>query len=84
MKKYDKTLFILYKINPIEFYDSAIGIDNLSNLLGKTRSNTLRALNNYMRNDSYILNKDKEKLILLDQFILEGKKNDRKRHKRTK
>lgn len=72
MKKYDNELFILFKKNPIDFYDSCIGIDELARVLGRSRRNTLRSLQNYLKkNNTYLLSKDNEKLLLLDKFILE-------------
>ena len=74
MKKYDKEFFILFKKKPVEFYDSCIGIDNLAKILNRSRRDTLRSLNQYMKKkDTYILSKDGEKLLLLDKFILGGK-----------
>lgn len=82
MKKYDKEFFILLELENKNYYDSCIGVDNLAKILGKTRLETLRSINNYMKNDTYIKNKDNKKFILFDKFILErGNKNDRKRHK---
>lgn len=84
MKKYDKTFFIMYNLTDKEYYDSCIGIDELARILGKTRLAALRSLRNYLKKDSYIKTKDNKKLILLDDFILGGKKNERKRYKKSK
>lgn len=73
MKKYDKTFFILYELKSGDFYDSANGIDKLSDILGKTRLETLRSLRTYIKNDTYIKDKKGTKLRLLNEFILEGK-----------
>lgn len=61
MKKYNKEFYIIYKITPMEFYDSAIGIDNLATVLGRSRANTLRALkNDYIKidNEKYMIIKE--------------------------
>lgn len=53
MKKYNKEFFIVYKVEPMEFYESAIGLDELSDVLGRSRTNTLRALkNDYIKIDN--------------------------------
>ena len=53
MKKYEKEFFIIYGIEPIEFYSSAIGINKLSEVLRRSRANTLRALkNDYIKIDN--------------------------------
>lgn len=44
MKKLDKEFFIIYKINPIEPFGSAIGLDELAKLFGRTRTSILRSL----------------------------------------
>lgn len=71
MKKYDKEFFILMDYYTKDFYDSAIGIEELSNKLGKTRAETLRSIRTYMKNETYIKTKDNRRLILFDKFILE-------------
>lgn len=58
MKKYNKEFFIVYKVEPMEFYGSAIGVDELSLVLNRSRSNTLRALkNDYIKinNSKYMI-----------------------------
>lgn len=58
MKKLDKEFFIIYSCDPIDFYDSAIGIDNLAKIFKRTRSNMLRALKNkylLLNNKKYML-----------------------------
>lgn len=58
MKKYEKEFFIIYGIEPVDFYSSAIGVEQLSEVLGRNRSNTLRALrNDYIKidNKKYII-----------------------------
>lgn len=53
MKKYNKEFFIVYKVEPMEFYGSAIGVDELSDVLGRSRANTIRALkNDYIKIDN--------------------------------
>lgn len=44
MKKLDKEFFIVYSSDPIDFYDSAIGIDELAKVCKRTRANMLRSL----------------------------------------
>ena len=73
MKKYDKTFFILYDLKTGAYFNSAIGIDNLATILGKTRREALTSLRRYKKNEKYIQTKDKTKLKLLDQFMLGGK-----------
>lgn len=73
MKKYDKTFFILYDLKTGVYFNSAVGIDNLASILGKTRRETLTSLRRYKKNEKYIQTKDKTKLKLLDQFMLGGK-----------
>ena len=73
MKKYDKTFFILYDLKTGDYYNSAIGINELAKVLGKTRTETLTSLRRYKKNEKYIQTKDKTKLKLLDQFMLGGK-----------
>lgn len=43
MKKLDKEFFIIYN-ESCEFYDSAIGIDELAAVCKRTRANMLRSL----------------------------------------
>ena len=74
MKKYDKTFFILYELKSGDFYDSANGINELSEKLGKTRLETLRSLRTYIKNDTYIKDKKGTKLKLLNEYIMEDKK----------
>lgn len=53
MKKYEKEFFIIYGIEPVDYYSSAIGIEELSLILGRNRANTLRALkNDYIKIDN--------------------------------
>lgn len=57
-KKIDKEFFIVYKENPMEFFDSAIGINELAELFNRTRSNMLRSLKrNYIKynNEKYVI-----------------------------
>ena len=57
MKKIDKEFFIVYS-EPMEFFNSAIGIDNLAALFNRTRSNMLRSLKNkYIKynNKKYVI-----------------------------
>lgn len=44
MKKIDKEFFIVYKLEPLEPIDSAIGVDNLALLFGRTRASILKSL----------------------------------------
>ena len=44
MKKLDKEFFIVYKLNPIEPFGSAIGLTELANLFGRTRASILKSL----------------------------------------
>lgn len=69
MKKYNKEFFIVYKINPVEFYDSAVGIDALSEVLGRSRANTLRALKN-----EYIKINNKKYMIIRETDLQRIKK----------
>lgn len=73
MKKYDKTFFILYNLKTGDYFNSAIGIDELAKVLGKTRRETLTSLRRYKKCENYIQTKDRTKLKLLDQFMLGGK-----------
>lgn len=69
MKKYNKEFYIVYKVNPVEFYDSAVGIDALSEVLGRSRSNTLRALKN-----EYIKINNKKYMIIRETDLQRVKK----------
>lgn len=59
MKKLDKEFFIIYSVDPIDFYDSAIGVDELAKICKRTRSNMLRALKN-----KYLLLNNKKYMII--------------------
>lgn len=63
----------MYNLKTGDYYNSAIGIDNLALVLGKTRKEALTSLRRYKKNEKYIQTKDKTKLKLLDQFMLGGK-----------
>lgn len=57
-KRIDKEFFIVYKENPIEFFNSAIGINELAELFNRTRNNMLRSLRrNYIKynNEKYVI-----------------------------
>ena len=57
-RKNDKEFFIVYKENPIEFFDSAIGVDNLAKIFNRTRSSMLRSLKSkYIKynNEKYVI-----------------------------
>lgn len=43
-KTIDKEFFIVYKIEPLEPFDSAIGVDNLALIFGRTKSSILKSL----------------------------------------
>lgn len=50
MKKLDNEFYIAYSMNPIEFYGSAIGINNLAALFNRSRANMIKSLKNkYIR-----------------------------------
>ena len=50
MKKLDNEFYIVYSMNPIEFYGSAIGINNLAALFNRSRANMIKSLKNkYIR-----------------------------------
>lgn len=85
MKKYDKTFFMMYEKDNFSNTIASNGIDEFAKNLGKTRKQALTSLRRYLKNDNYIKNKEGKKFIVLNQFILErGKKNERKRHKKSK
>ena len=63
----------MYDLKTGAYFNSAIGIDNLALVLGKTRKEALTSLRRYKKNEKYIQTKDKTKLKLLDQFMLGGK-----------
>ena len=63
----------MYDLKTGAYFNSAIGIDNLALVLGKTRREALTSLRRYKKNEKYIQTKDKTKLKLLDQFMLGGK-----------
>ena len=84
MKKYDKTFFMFYELGNNSNNDSANGIDEFARKLGKTRLQALHSLRTYIKNGTYIKNKYGVKFIVLNDFILGGKKNERKRHKKSK
>lgn len=44
MKKIDSEFFIVYSIEPIEFYNSAVGINELAKIFNRTRSSMIRSL----------------------------------------
>ena len=44
MKKIDKEFFIVYKLDPLEPFDSAIGVNELALLFGRTRASILKSL----------------------------------------
>jgi hypothetical protein len=69
MKKYNKEFYIVYKVEPIEFYGSAIGVDELSEVLGRSRTNTLRALKN-----EYIKINNKKYMIIRETDLQRVKK----------
>ena len=43
MMKLDKEFFIVYSY-PTDFYDSAIGVDELAKIFNRTRTNMMRSL----------------------------------------
>lgn len=59
MKKLDKEFFIVYSVDPIDYYNSAIGIDDLAKIFKRTRTNMLRAL----KNKYLLLNNKKYEII---------------------
>ena len=63
----------MYDLKTGDYFNSAIGINELAKVLGKTRTETLTSLRRYKKNEKYIQTKDKTKLKLLDQFMLGGK-----------
>lgn len=84
MKKYDKTFFMMYEKDNFSNTIASNGIDEFARNLGKTRKQALTSLRRYLKNDRYIKNKEGKKFIVLNDFILGGKKNERKRHKKSK
>lgn len=66
----------MYNLKTGDYFNSAIGIDNLALVLGKTRKEALTSLRRYLKNEKYIKAKDGTKLKLLNQFMLGGDKHD--------
>lgn len=64
MKKLDKEFFIIYSVDPIDFYDSAIGVENLAKIFKRTRANMLRALKN-----KYLLLNNKKYMIIRESDL---------------
>ena len=57
MKKIDSEFFIVYK-EPVEFYDSAVGVNELAKVFNRTRASILRSLKkSYIKynNEKYII-----------------------------
>lgn len=67
MKKLDKEFFIIYSCEPIEFYDSAIGIEELAKIFNRTRTNMLRALKN-----KYLLLNNKKYMLIRENDLQRG------------
>lgn len=63
----------MYDLKTGDYYNTAIGIDKLAKVLGKTRTQALTSLRRYLKNDSYIKDANGTKLKLLNQFMLGGK-----------
>lgn len=68
MKKLDKEFFIIYSVDPIDFYDSAIGVDELAKKFNRTRTNMLRALKN-----KYLLLNNKKYEIIRESDLQKSK-----------
>lgn len=66
MKKLDKKMYFVFGKGGKSFIDSAIGIDELAVIFNKTRRNMLRCLNNYKKQDSFLL-LGKDKVIIIDE-----------------
>lgn len=68
MKKLDKEFFIIYSIDPIDYYNSAIGVDDLANLFGRTRKSIVKSLKN-----KYILYNNKKYEIIRESDLQKSK-----------
>lgn len=66
----------MYNLKTGDYYNSAIGINELAKVLGKTRTETLTSLRRYLKNENYIKDTNGTKLKLLNQFMLGGDKHD--------
>ena len=69
-KRIDKEFFIVYKENPIEFYNSAIGVNELAELFNRSRSNMLRSLRR-----KYIKYNNEKYVIIREQELQKSKTN---------
>ena len=63
----------MYDLKTGDYFNTAIGIDELAKVLGKTRTETLTSLRRYLKNENYIKDANGTKLKLLNQFMLGGK-----------
>ena len=66
MKKLDKEFFIVYSY-PVDYYDSAIGINELAEIFKRSRSNMLRSLKK-----EYIKMDNKKYFIIRESDLQKG------------
>lgn len=66
MKKIDSEFFMIYK-EPVEFYDSAIGVNELAKVFNRTRNSILRSLKK-----SYIKYNNEKYIIIRESDLQKG------------
>ena len=66
MKKLEKIMYFVFGNSGKSYIDSAIGIEELARIFSKSRRNMLRSLNNYKKNDNYLL-LNGDKVIIIDE-----------------
>ena len=66
MKKLDKEFFIVYS-DPVDYYDSAIGVDELAKIFNRTRTNMMRSLKR-----EYIKMDNKKYFIIRETDLQKG------------